>query len=229
LINTAEKNIVTVEDPVEYRLDGITQVQVKPIAGMTFPSALRSILRQDPDVILIGEIRDRETAEIAIGAALTGHLVLSTLHTNDAAGAVSRLINLGIPAFLVGSALLGSAAQRLIRTCCPKCRKPYRASESEVRILFGSSPPDDDVQLWRGTGCSQCYQSGYLGRKSIYEILSVSRRVQRLIIDKADDDGIKAQAVSEGMRTLRIAAVGEVLAGRTTIEEIMRVVDIERG
>ncbi len=229
LINTAEKNIVTVEDPVEYRLDGITQVQVKPIAGMTFPSALRSILRQDPDVILIGEIRDRETAEIAIGAALTGHLVLSTLHTNDAAGAVSRLINLGIPAFLVGSALLGSAAQRLIRTCCPKCRKPYRASESEVRILYGNSPPGGDVQLWRGSGCSHCYQSGYLGRKSIYEILSVSRRVQRMIIDKADDDAVKAQAVSEGMRTLRMAAVQEVLAGRTTIEEIMRVVDMERG
>lgn len=229
LINTAEKNIVTVEDPVEYRLDGITQVQVKPVAGMTFPSALRSILRQDPDVILVGEIRDRETAEIAIGAALTGHLVLSTLHTNDAAGAVSRLINLGIPAFLVGSALLGSAAQRLIRTCCPKCRRPYRASESEVQILFGSSPPGDDVQLWRGSGCSQCYQSGYLGRKSIYEILSVSRRVQRMIIDRGDDDAIKAQAVSEGMRTLRMAAVGEVLAGRTTVEEIMRVVDLERG
>ncbi len=229
LINTPVKNIVTVEDPVEYRLDGITQVQVKPVAGMTFPSALRSILRQDPDVILIGEIRDRDTAEIAIGAALTGHLVLSTLHTNDAAGAVSRLINLGIPAFLVGSALLGSAAQRLIRTCCPRCRQPYRASESEVRILFGHSPPADEVQLWRGSGCSQCYQSGYLGRKSIYEILSVSRRVQRMIIDKADDDAIKEQAVSQGMRTLRMAAIDEVLAGRTTLEEIMRVVDMERG
>ncbi len=229
LINKPDRNIVTVEDPVEYRLDGITQVQVKPIAGMTFPSALRSILRQDPDVILIGEIRDRETAEIAIGAALTGHLVLSTLHTNDAAGAVSRLINLGIPPFLVGSALLGSAAQRLLRTCCPKCKTPYRASESEVRILYGDSRPGDDLQLWRGSGCSHCYQTGYMGRKSIYEILSVSRHVQRMIIDKVDDDAIKEYAVHEGMRTLRMAAINEVLEGHTTIDEIMRVVDMERG
>lgn len=229
LINTPDKNIVTVEDPVEYRLDGITQVQVKPIAGMTFPSALRSILRQDPDVILIGEIRDRETAEIAIGAALTGHLVLSTLHTNDAAGAVSRLINLGIPSFLVGSALLGSGAQRLLRTCCPKCKAPYRASESEVRILYGDCPPGNDVQLWRGLGCNHCYQSGYVGRKSIYEVLPVSKRVQRMIIDQMDDDAIKEHAVAEGMQTLRMAAIGEVLSGRTTIEEVLRVVDMERA
>lgn len=229
LINTPDRNIVTVEDPVEYRLDGITQVQVKPVAGMTFPSALRSILRQDPDIILIGEIRDRETAEIAIGAALTGHMVLSTLHTNDAAGAVSRLINLGIPSFLAGSALLGSAAQRLVRTCCARCKRPYRASDSEMRILYGDSKPDTEVQLWRGTGCSHCYQSGYLGRKSIYEVLSVSRGVQRMIIDRADDDTIREHAIAEGMRTLRAAAVSEVLAGQTTVDEIMRVVDMERG
>lgn len=229
LINTTDKNIVTVEDPVEYRLEGITQVQVKPVAGMTFPSALRSILRQDPDIILIGEIRDRDTADIAIGAALTGHLVLSTLHTNDAAGAVSRLVNLGIPSFLVGSALLGSAAQRLVRTCCPKCRAPYRASDSEMQILYGDSRPDGEVQLWRGGGCSHCYQRGYLGRKSIYEILPVSRAVQRMVIDQADDDAVRERAVADGMRTLRSAAVSEVLAGQTTIEEIMRVVDMERG
>ncbi|UCD50898.1 MAG: type II/IV secretion system protein, partial [Phycisphaerales bacterium] len=228
LINTPEKNIVTVEDPVEYRLDGITQVQVKPIAGMTFPSALRSILRQDPDIILIGEIRDRETAEIAIGSALTGHLVLSTLHTNDAAGAVSRLINLGIPPFLVGSALLGSAAQRLLRTCCPKCTRPYRASEAEQAILFPGSQPVADLQLWRGTGCSHCHETGYLGRKSMYEILSVSHDLQRMIIEGADDDAIKDAAIGEGMRTLRMAAVSEVLASATTVEEIMRVVDMER-
>ncbi|MDI6451124.1 GspE/PulE family protein [Anaerobaca lacustris] len=228
LINTADKNIVTVEDPVEYRLDGITQVQVKPVAGMTFPSALRSILRQDPDIILIGEIRDRETAEIAIGAALTGHLVLSTLHTNDAAGAVSRLVNLGIPSFLVGSALLGSAAQRLVRILCPKCKTPYRASESDVQVLYGAEP-DDEVRLWRGTGCSHCYETGYLGRKSVYEILPVSRAVQRKIIDKVDDDAIREHAIAEGMRTLRAAAVSEVLAGQTTVEEIVRTVDMEWG
>jgi type IV pilus assembly protein PilB len=229
LINMPEKNIVTVEDPVEYRLEGITQVQVKPIAGMTFPSALRSILRQDPDIILIGEIRDRETAEIAIGSALTGHLVLSTLHTNDAAGAVSRLINLGIPPFLVGSALLGSAAQRLLRRCCPKCRQPYQASDAEQAVLFPGSEPVADLQLWRGTGCGHCYESGYMGRKSMYEILSVSHDVQRMIVDGADDDAIKEAAVAEGMRTLRMAAVSEVLAGETTVEEVMRVVDVERN
>ena len=228
-INTPDKNIVTVEDPVEYRLDGITQVQVKPVAGMTFPSALRSILRQDPDIILIGEIRDRETAEIAVGSALTGHLVLSTLHTNDAAGAISRLANLGISPFLVGAALLGSAAQRLIRTCCPKCKEPYRASVAEKEILFPDSKGTEDVPLWRGVGCSHCYQTGYMGRRSIYEILSVSRPVLRRIVDGADDDVIKEQAITEGMQTLRMAAIREVLAGETTVEEIMRVVDVERG
>lgn len=228
LVNTPERNIVTVEDPVEYRLAGITQVQVKPIAGMTFPSALRSILRQDPDIILIGEIRDRETAEIAIGSALTGHLVLSTLHTNDAAGAVSRLINLGIPPFLVGSALLGSAAQRLLRTCCPKCKERYTASEAEREILFPTPETRGDLQLWRGSGCSHCYETGYMGRKSIYEILSVSRSIQRMIVDGADDDAIKEASINEGMRTLRAAGVSEVLAGETTVDEVMRVVDVGR-
>ncbi len=229
LVNRPEKNIVTVEDPVEYRLNGITQVQVKPVAGMTFPKALRSILRQDPDIILIGEIRDRETAEIAVGSALTGHLVLSTLHTNDAAGAISRLINLGISPFLVGAAMLGSAAQRLVRTCCPKCKERYKASDSEKEILFPDGQAPKDLSLWRGAGCSQCYDTGYVGRRSIYEVLSVSRRVLRMIVDGADDDAIKDQALTEGMQTLRMAAVREVLAGETTVEEIMRVVDVERG
>jgi type II secretory ATPase GspE/PulE/Tfp pilus assembly ATPase PilB-like protein len=229
LINTPERNIVTVEDPVEYCLAGITQVQVKPIAGMTFPSALRSILRQDPDVILIGEIRDHETAEIAIGAALTGHLVLSTLHTNDAAGAISRLANLGISPFLVGSALLGAAAQRLVRTCCPKCKETYPASDVERMIILGESEPSGELQLWRGKGCNHCGQTGYMGRKSIYEILSVSQQIRRMIVDGVDDDAIKAQAISEGMRTLRKAAISMVLAGWTTVEEAMRVVDMERN
>ncbi len=229
LINTPERNIVTVEDPVEYCLNGITQVQVKPIAGMTFPSALRSILRQDPDVILIGEIRDHETAEIAVGSALTGHLVLSTLHTNDAAGSISRLANLGISPFLFGSALLGTAAQRLVRTCCEKCKEAYEASDVEQMVLFGESERRDGLQLWRGVGCSHCYDTGYVGRKSIYEILSVSQRIQKMIVDGADDNSIKTQAISEGMRTLRKSAVNMVLAGWTTVEEIMRVVDMERS
>jgi type II secretory ATPase GspE/PulE/Tfp pilus assembly ATPase PilB-like protein len=229
LINTPERNIVTVEDPVEYCLNGITQVQVKPVAGMTFPSALRSILRQDPDVILIGEIRDHETAEIAIGAALTGHLVLSTLHTNDAAGAISRLANLGISPFLVGSALLGTAAQRLVRTCCPKCKEAYEASDAEQAILFEGGNHRSGLQLWRGAGCAHCYQTGYVGRKSIYEILSVSQHVKRMIVEGTDDDAIKTQAISEGMRTLRQAAVDMVLTGWTTVEEITRVVDMDQN
>jgi type IV pilus assembly protein PilB len=228
LVNKPEKNIVTVEDPVEYCLDGITQVQVKPVAGMTFPAALRSILRQDPDIILIGEIRDRETAEIAIGAALTGHLVLSTLHTNDAAGAISRLTNLGIPPFLVGSALIGSVAQRLLRTCCPRCKKPYSASSQEKKLLDRTGKRPARLQLWSGEGCNHCYQSGYIGRKSVYEILAVSRTIQQMIVSGTNDDAIKQQALSEGMRTLKMAAVGEVLAGQTTVDEMTRVIDVER-
>ena len=224
LLNTPERNIVTVEDPVEYRLEGITQVQVKPIAGMTFASALRSILRQDPDIVLIGEIRDLETAEIAISAALTGHLVLSTLHTNDAAGAISRLVNLGVPPFLVASALLGTVAQRLIRTNCPKCRQQYSPSAEEIAQAaelsdFGSS-------LYRGAGCSYCYQSGYHGRKAIYEILSVSGAIRKMISDQASDDVIKQQAIKEGMKTLRSSGLEVVRNGKTTVDELFRLVDI---
>jgi type IV pilus assembly protein PilB len=229
LINMPDRNIVTVEDPVEYRLDGITQVQVKPIAGMTFASALRSILRQDPDIILIGEIRDLETAEIAVSAALTGHLVLSTLHTNDAAGAISRLVNLGIPPFLVGSALLGAVAQRLVRNSCSKCKKAYQASAAEKKILLGKSSRDRELTLYRGSGCNACYQSGYKGRKSIYEILTVSPEIRRMVLTGGDDDTIKEQAISNGMRTLRNSALAEVLAGSTTLDEIMRVVDLARS
>jgi len=226
LLNTPETNIVTVEDPVEYRLDGVTQVQVHPAAGRTFASALRSIVRQDPDVILVGEIRDLETAEIAVSAALTGHLVLSTLHTNDAAGAISRLINLGIPSFLVASALLGTAAQRLIRTSCSKCQQPYEPSVEELKCLFGDSQPDDRPMLHRGSGCENCYNTGYYGRKSIYEILTVSAEIRRMIVHGSSDDVVKEQAAREGMRTLRRSAIDEVTKGITTLEEVMRVVEV---
>jgi type IV pilus assembly protein PilB len=226
LLNTPEKNIVTVEDPVEYHLDGITQLQVKPIAGVTFASILRSIVRQDPDIILVGEIRDLETAEIAISAAQTGHLVLTTLHTNDAAGAISRLINLGIPSFLVASAVLGSVAQRLIRTCCSKCKVSYQPSEEELKYLFGESGCGKDVKLYYGAGCNNCYHTGYHGRKSIYEILENSTEMKRMIIDTAGDDEIKRQAIQEGMNTLRKRAVEDVLNGVTTIKEMVRVVDV---
>jgi type IV pilus assembly protein PilB len=225
LLNTPEKNIVTVEDPVEYRLEGITQVQVKPVAGRTFASSLRSIVRQDPDIILIGEIRDAETAEIAVSAALTGHLVLSTLHTNDAAGAISRLINLGIQPFLVASALLGTAAQRLVRVSCPKCRQPYQPAEDQLNMLFDMSRYDKQIQHYRGIGCRSCYQTGYHERKSIYEILLISPQIRKMIIDGKGDAEIKQQAIDEGMKTLRKSAVNEVLNAVTTVEEVLRVVD----
>jgi type IV pilus assembly protein PilB len=227
LVNTPQRNIVTVEDPVEYHLPGITQVQVKPAAGMTFASALRSILRQDPDIILIGEIRDLETAEIAISAALTGHLVLSTLHTNDAAGAVSRLVNIGIPPFLVASALLGAVAQRLVRVVCPRCKRPCDPEPHEQDLLQGHLSPGAVTSLSRGQGCPYCYRTGYKGRRAIYEIMPVSPVIRRMILDGAGDTLLKEQAVKEGMRTLRTNALDEVVRGTTTVEELLRVVDLK--
>ena len=226
LLNTVERNIVTVEDPVEYRLDGITQVQVQPLAGLTFASVLRNILRQDPDVILVGEIRDIETAEIAVSAALTGHLVLSTLHTNDAAGAISRLITLGIPSFLVASALLGTASQRLVRTICPKCKQSYTPSSEQLEQLLVSSDRSKNVQLHRGQGCNYCYNSGCRGRKAIYEILCVSPEIRRIILDAGSDNAIAQQAIKEGMNTLCKSGIEEVLNGSTTFEELLRFVDM---
>ncbi len=226
LLNIPEKNIVTVEDPVEYRLEGITQLQVRPVAGLTFASALRSIVRQDPDVILVGEIRDPETAEIAISAALTGHMVLSTLHTNDAAGAMSRLINLGVAPFLVASALLGSVAQRLIRTNCEKCRQSYKPTAEEIKTLFDKSRPEGRLQLYRGVGCDNCRGTGYRGRRGVFEILGVSPQIRRMITDGCSDGQIKQQAIEEGMRTLTKSAIDEVLSGDTTVEELTRVVDV---
>ena len=226
LLNILDRNIVTVEDPVEYRLDGITQVQVNPVAGRTFDRALRSILRQDPDIILIGEIRDVETAEIAVSAALTGHLVLSTLHTNDAAGAISRLVNFGIAPFLVASAILGTASQRLIRTSCPQCRQVYKPSEREIEILYGQSHPDEKVELYRGAGCEACGQTGYQGRKSIYEILRITPTIRKLLVHGSSDVTVRQLAIKEGMRTLRDSAVAEVLSGVTTLDELTRVVEV---
>jgi type IV pilus assembly protein PilB len=225
LLNTGKNNIVTVEDPVEYRLAGITQVQTNPRAGLTFASALRSILRQDPNVILIGEIRDFETAEIAISAAMTGHLVLSTLHTNDSAGAISRLINLGVPSFMLASSLLGTVAQRLIRTSCVTCKQSYKPEAKIKKFLFPDNP--EDMVLYRSAGCDNCAKTGYLGRKSIYEILSVSPTIQNMIIAGKSDTEIKRQAISEGMRTLKRSGLQQALAGSTTLEELYRVVDMQ--
>ena len=237
MLNTPDKNIITVEDPVEYRLDGITQVQINTAAGRTFASSLRSILRQDPDIVLIGEIRDYETAEIAVSAALTGHLVLSTLHTNDAAGAISRLINIGIPPFLIASALLGAVAQRLVRTVCPKCKKTYEAKPEELKLLSNYSSPQttgqkqssqkqDNNQLYYGQGCDGCGNSGYSGRRALYEILNLSREIRELIVNSKSDGAIKQQAIAQGMKTLREDGIEQVLAGQTTVDEILRVVDM---
>jgi len=227
LLNTPERNIVTVEDPVEYRLDGIAQVQVRQIAGMTFASALRSIVRQDPDVILVGEIRDLETAEIAIDAAQTGHLVLSTLHTNDAAGAISRLINLGVPPYLVASAILGTAAQRLVRVICSKCKQTYQPPEDQVSFLLDESYRHKKLEFYRGAGCESCNHTGYFGRKSIYEILPISPQISRMIINGNYDHAIiNQQAAKEGMKTLYERAVAEVLNGQTTLDELMRVIEV---
>ncbi|RKY10129.1 MAG: type II secretion system protein GspE [Planctomycetota bacterium] len=227
-LNTPEKNIVTVEDPVEYRLNGITQVQVKPEINMTFASSLRSILRQDPDIVLIGEIRDLETAEIAVSAALTGHLVLSTLHTNDAAGAVSRLVNLGMAPFQVSSAMLGVMAQRLARTICPKCKEPYDPTPQELAMLFGDGADKHrDATLYKGKGCEACRGTGYRGREGLFEIFEMNSTLRNMVVEGVSDDKLKACALAQGMKTLRMKGIERILEGSTTLEEITRVVNMK--
>lgn len=222
-INTVEKNIITVEDPVEYMLEGINQTQVNPRARMTFAAGLRAILRQDPDVILVGEIRDSETAEIAVKAATTGHLVLSTLHTNDAAGAFTRLVDMEIEPFLVASSVLGAVAQRLVRLICPKCRQSYiPAPDSQERLFMGIGP-DQPVTLYRGAGCNECRNSGYRGRMAILEVLPMTAALRGLILRKASTDEIKQKALADGMVTLKMDGIQKALKGMTTIEEVMRV------
>jgi len=219
-INREEINIITVEDPVEYQLDGISQVQVKPDIGLTFASALRSILRQDPDVIMVGEIRDAETAEIAIQAALTGHLVFSTLHTNDAPSSITRLVDMGIEPFLVASSVIGVIAQRLVRKVCPHCKELYTPTLEEKREL---GLTEFNGKFARGRGCEHCLGTGYLGRTAIYEILPVDREVKRQILERVDSDVIKEEAVKRGMKTLKMDGALKVAMGITTPEEVLRV------
>ena len=224
-VHSEEKNIITIEDPVEYQLKGIGQINVNPKIGLKFASGLRSILRQDPDVIMVGEIRDAETAEIAIQASLTGHLVLSTLHTNDASSAIVRLVDMGIEPFLVASSLIGVLAQRLVRTVCPHCRESYEPSDTERSYLSGMGPWEQTapVSLYRGRGCDTCGGRGYLGRAGIFEFLAVDDKIRQLIADKADAKYIKNAAVSCGMKTLRIDGFEKTLEGLTTVEEVLRV------
>ncbi len=222
-INSPDKNIITIEDPVEYQLPGIGQMQVNPKIGLTFAQGLRSVLRHDPDVILVGEIRDPETAEIAIQAALTGHLVFSTLHTNDAASAVTRLIDMGVEPFLVASVIRAIVAQRLVRMICPACRKKYIPDSAVLSEMGLEATPSFAMYLYHGQGCPDCAHTGFRGRTGIYEILIVSDPIRQLIMRKADSGTIAKQAGGEGMHTLRADGLRKVMAGITTFDEVIRV------
>jgi len=226
-INDAEKKIITVEDPVEYQLFGINQIHVKPSIGLTFANCLRSILRQDPDVIMIGEIRDAETAEIAIHAALTGHLVFSTLHTNDAAGALTRLLEMGMENYLVSSSLLGILAQRLVRVICPQCREEFQPAEEMLREMELDPAAVGCITLARGKGCEHCAHTGYRGRTGIYELLLMHDDIRKLVLAQADSTTIKNRARELGMQTLREAGWAKVSEKITTVSEVIRVTQVE--
>lgn len=221
-VNSPEKNIITVEDPIEYQLEGIGQIQVAPKIGLTFAAGLRSILRQDPDIILVGEIRDLETAEMAVQASLTGHLVFSTLHTNDSAGAITRLVNMGIEPFLVTSSTIAIQAQRLVRRICGECRQPYRP-EPETWSDLGVEPPGGDHILYHAVGCKKCSDRGYRGRMGIFELLIMTPKIQEMALQGADSNAIKREARKFGMRTLREDGANRAKLGLTSAEEILRV------
>jgi type IV pilus assembly protein PilB len=225
-IKTAEKNMVTLEDPVEYRLPFVQQTQVNPAIGFDFARGLRSILRQDPDIIMVGEIRDKETAEIAIHAALTGHLVFSTLHTNDAAGAAVRLVNMGVEPFLITSALLGVLAQRLVRCICPDCRKEHKV---DINILKKLSLDKEVSSFYRGKGCPKCLNSGYKGRLGIYELLIPDDKIRNLILTRPSTEIIKKQARENGMTSLKESGIKKVVDGITTAEEILQATQEAEG
>jgi general secretion pathway protein E len=226
-INSPEKKIITVEDPVEYQLRGVNQIQVKAAIGLTFANALRSIVRQDPDVILIGEIRDAETAEIAIHSALTGHLVLSTLHTNDAPSAITRLIDMGMEDFLLSSTIIGILAQRLVRVACPYCRVPATPDPAIQRELKLDGSKEADVNIIEVEGCERCSHTGFWGRSGIFEFLEVNDTIQKLILEKKESHIIKEAARKNGMRTLREDGWMKVKQGVTTIPEVLRVTQEE--
>lgn len=217
-IDSEEKNVITIEDPVEYHLGRIRQSQINPKAGLNFATGLRSILRQDPDIIMVGEIRDKETAEISVQAALTGHLVFSTLHTNDAAGALSRLIDMGIEPFLISSSIIGILAQRLVRKICDKCKEEYAPSDDILKVLGLSGKKG----IFKGKGCDLCKNTGYKGRIGIFELLIVNDQIKKLVADKVPSDIIKKKAIEMGMKTLRDDGLDKVLKGITTTEEVIK-------
>ncbi|MGD8985586.1 MAG: type II secretion system ATPase GspE, partial [Desulfobacteraceae bacterium] len=222
-INTTDINIITIEDPIEYQIEGIGQIQVNRKIDLTFAKGLRSIVRQDPDVILVGEVRDLETAEIAIQSALTGHLVFSTLHTNDSASAVTRLIDMGIEPFLVTSSVLSILAQRLVRVICKDCKEPYTPDQESLQNIGLTPDMLADNQIYRGRGCPSCLNTGYMGRTGIFELMDVDDTVKNTILKTSDANAIKHKAIEQGMITLRQAGAQKVLEGLTTIEEVFRV------
>ena len=219
-IKTVHRNLVTVEDPIEYHIDSVSQVHANPKVGMSFARALRSILRQDPDVIMIGEIRDTETADIAVKSALTGHLVFSTVHANDAPGTLTRLVDMGVPRYLVGSAMSLVMAQRLVRRVCERCREYHLPDEGEIASLGPDGEQLRGHRVARGRGCLACKQTGFVGRTAVFEVLEMTRGVRRMVLDGLNEDEIKRRAVSEGFLTLRKAGIRKVLEGATTIEEV---------
>ncbi len=221
-INSPDQNIVTVEDPIEYQLEMINQVQTNPKAGLTFATSLRSILRQDPDIIMVGEIRDAETAQIAVQASLTGHLVFSTLHTNDAVGAIVRLVDMGIPAYLIANTVTGVLAQRLVRTICPHCREEYEP-DPEILRQFADPASFEGFTFTKGKGCNECLNTGYAGRSGIYELLRITREIRKQINISADSAILTDIARSQGLRLLRDDGLAKVRDGITTIEEVLRV------
>jgi type II secretory ATPase GspE/PulE/Tfp pilus assembly ATPase PilB-like protein len=220
-INSVVRRIITIEEPVEYRLPGVSQIDVKPEINLTFANGLRAILRQDPNVVMVGEIRDFETAEIAIRAAMTGHVVFSTLHTNDAVGGITRLLDMGIESFLLASVVRAFLAQRLVRTICTQCREPASYDPEYLKEL--GFPWTPDSVLYRGKGCEHCRQTGYRGRVAIYELCVLTEHLRRLVVKKATGTEMKARAVKDGMGTLRGDGWRRVLAGQTTVEEVLRV------
>jgi len=226
-INSAEKNIMTIEDPIEYQLEGISQMQVASKKGMTFATSLRHVLRQDPDVIMVGEVRDIETARMAIQSSLTGHLVFSTLHTNDSAGAVTRLLDLGVEPYLVSSSLIAVMAQRLVRKVCPDCRQEYEPAAHELRELgmgdLETSQADGVQKFYIGAGCERCFQTGYRGRTGVYELMRISEGIQDMIYRRESAGAIKKVALNAGLQTLRMDGARKILAGVTTFAEVLRV------
>jgi len=222
-INQKDRKVITIEDPVEYQLDGVNQVQVKPQIGLTFASGLRSMLRQAPDIIMVGEIRDLETAQIAVQSALTGHLIFSTLHTNDACGAITRLIDMGVKPYLASSTVQGVLAQRLVRTICPSCREAYKPSEEEAKILSLSPEEVNSLKLYRGKGCPTCAYTGYKGRMGIFELFIMTDEARELVLNNSSSTEFNKKAKESGMKGLKEDGLDKVKRGYTTVEEVMRV------